>query len=157
SFVRFEPYLLPKRSLTNGSAERVDTRVLQAIYAFSPASFPAFAGQQVDVFIETPLCEVHSRSDRATIAAASAKSAAVAEPGATTASAEQTTQMPLRAKAESVPASPNNAAAEPVVTNPNAPRPVPAQAQPETPSAARVVAIATPRVVKGPAAASARE
>lgn len=54
SFVRFEPYVLPKRSLSGDTAERVDTRVLQAIYAFAPADFPAFVGQQVDVFIEAP-------------------------------------------------------------------------------------------------------
>jgi hypothetical protein len=51
TFVRFEPYVLPKRSLTGDTAERVDTRVLQAIYAFAPSDFPAFVGQQVDVFI----------------------------------------------------------------------------------------------------------
>jgi multidrug resistance efflux pump len=54
SFVRFEPYVLPKRSLTGDTAERVDTRVLQAIYAFPPNDFPAFVGQQVDVFINAP-------------------------------------------------------------------------------------------------------
>ncbi len=54
SFVRFEPYVLPKRSLSGASAERVDTRVLQAIYAFAPADFPAFVGQQVDVFLAAP-------------------------------------------------------------------------------------------------------
>ena len=54
SFVRFEPYVLPKRSLTGDTAERVDTRVLQAIYAFAPTDFPAFVGQQVDVFIKAP-------------------------------------------------------------------------------------------------------
>jgi hypothetical protein len=52
SFVRFEPYIVPKRSLTNDAAERVDTRVLQVIYAFDPAAFPAFVGQQVDIFIK---------------------------------------------------------------------------------------------------------
>src|SRR5262249_52001808 len=52
SFVRFEPYVLPKRSLTGDTTERVDTRVLQAIYAFRPNNFPAFVGQQVDVFIK---------------------------------------------------------------------------------------------------------
>ena len=35
-------------------AERVDTRVLQVIYAFDPATFPVYVGQQVDVFIATP-------------------------------------------------------------------------------------------------------
>jgi HlyD family secretion protein len=53
SFVRFEPYVLPKHSLTGDNTERVDTRVLQAIYAFHPNDFPAFVGQQVDVFIKT--------------------------------------------------------------------------------------------------------
>ena len=51
TFVRFEPYVLPKRSLTGDTTERVDTRVLQAIYKFLPSAFPAFVGQQVDVFI----------------------------------------------------------------------------------------------------------
>jgi len=64
SFVRFEPYVVPKRSLTDDTAERVDTRVLQAIYAYPPAAFPAFVGQLVDVFIETaeshPGCEPSS-------------------------------------------------------------------------------------------------
>jgi HlyD family secretion protein len=50
-FVRFEPDLVPKRSLTGSRAERVDTRVLQVIYQFDPAAFPARVGQQVDVFI----------------------------------------------------------------------------------------------------------
>jgi len=54
SFVRFEPYVLAKRSLTGDTSERVDTRVLQAIYAFAPGDFPAFAGQQVDVFLKAP-------------------------------------------------------------------------------------------------------
>lgn len=51
-FVRTEPYVIPKKSLTGGTAERVDTRVLQAIYAVVDPGFPAFVGQQVDVFIE---------------------------------------------------------------------------------------------------------
>jgi multidrug resistance efflux pump len=55
SFVRFEPYVLAKRSLTGDTSERVDTRVLQAIYAFAPEDFPAFVGQQVDVFIRAPI------------------------------------------------------------------------------------------------------
>lgn len=54
AFVRVEPYVLPKKSLTGNTTERVDTRVLQAIYSFSPKDFPAFVGQQVDVFIEAP-------------------------------------------------------------------------------------------------------
>ena len=51
TFVGFEPYVLAKRSLTGDTTERVDTRVLQAIYEFAPSAFPAFVGQQVDVFI----------------------------------------------------------------------------------------------------------
>ena len=51
-FVRFEPYVLPKRSLTGDSQERVDTRVLQIIYAFEPGDLPVFVGQQVDVYID---------------------------------------------------------------------------------------------------------
>ena len=54
SFVRFEPYVLPKRSLTDDTTERVDTRVLEVIYAFNPSEFPVFVGQQVDVFIRAP-------------------------------------------------------------------------------------------------------
>lgn len=51
-FVRFEPLIIPKRSLTGESTERVDTRVLQAIYRFDPRDLPIFVGQQMDVFIE---------------------------------------------------------------------------------------------------------
>lgn len=51
TFVRIEPYVVPKRSLTGDNAERVDTRVLQIIYRFDRPSFPVYAGQQVDVFI----------------------------------------------------------------------------------------------------------
>lgn len=57
-FVRFEPLIVPKRSLTGDSTERVDTRVLQVIYRFTPKDMPWFVGQQVDVFIEAaPLPE----------------------------------------------------------------------------------------------------
>lgn len=54
SFVRFEPYVVPKKSLTGDSTERVDTRVLQVIYGFQRGSLPLFAGQQMDVFIDAP-------------------------------------------------------------------------------------------------------
>jgi HlyD family secretion protein len=53
-FVRFEPYVTPKRSLTGASTERVDTRVLQVIYRFHPDQLPIHVGQQMDVFIEAP-------------------------------------------------------------------------------------------------------
>jgi multidrug resistance efflux pump len=51
-FVRIEPYVIPKRSLTGLSTERVDTRVLQVIYSMRADALNAFPGQQVDVFIE---------------------------------------------------------------------------------------------------------
>ena len=52
TFVRIEPYVVPKKSLTGENIERVDTRVLQIIYRFDRPPFPVYAGQQVDVFIE---------------------------------------------------------------------------------------------------------
>jgi HlyD family secretion protein len=52
TFVRFEPYVIPKRSLTGESFERVDTRVLQAIYSFQRGDLPIYVGQLVDVFID---------------------------------------------------------------------------------------------------------
>lgn len=55
-FVRVEPYVIPKVSLTGASTERVDTRVLQVIYSLSrPENPPLYVGQQVDVFIEAPV------------------------------------------------------------------------------------------------------
>ena len=51
-FVRIEPYIIPKRSLTGESSERVDTRVLQVIFRFEQPSMPVYAGQQMDVFLE---------------------------------------------------------------------------------------------------------
>jgi RND family efflux transporter MFP subunit len=55
TFVRFEPFVVPKRSLTGESFERVDTRVLQAIYSFERGSLPVYVGQLVDVYIESKL------------------------------------------------------------------------------------------------------
>jgi RND family efflux transporter MFP subunit len=54
TFVRFEPYVVPKKSLTGDSAERVDTRVLQVIFSFKRGDLPIFVGQQMDVFVDTP-------------------------------------------------------------------------------------------------------
>lgn len=51
-FVRIEPYILPKKSLSGESTERVDTRVLQVIFRFKNPDFPVYVGQQMDVFIE---------------------------------------------------------------------------------------------------------
>ena len=53
TFVRIEPYILPKRSLTGESSERVDTRVLQIIYRFDrPEGASVYVGQQMDVFLD---------------------------------------------------------------------------------------------------------
>jgi multidrug efflux pump subunit AcrA (membrane-fusion protein) len=51
-FLRFEPYVIPKVSLTGESTERVDTRVLQVVYSFDRGELPIFVGQQMDIFIE---------------------------------------------------------------------------------------------------------
>ena len=51
-FVRIEPYILPKRSLTGESSERVDTRVLQIIFRFEKPNVPVYVGQQMDVFLD---------------------------------------------------------------------------------------------------------
>jgi HlyD family secretion protein len=56
TFVRIEPFVIPKRSLTGSTSERVDTRVLQVIYAVqkqSAAGSKLYVGQQVDVFIDS--------------------------------------------------------------------------------------------------------
>lgn len=54
-FIRVEPYVIPKVSLTGSTTERVDTRVLQVIYSLvRPPDLPLYVGQQVDVFIEAP-------------------------------------------------------------------------------------------------------
>jgi multidrug resistance efflux pump len=51
-FVRIEPYVIPKKSLTGDNTERVDTRVLQVLYSL-PDDRPAavYVGQQMDVFL----------------------------------------------------------------------------------------------------------
>ncbi len=49
-----EPFVVPKKSLTGDSSERVDTRVLQALYRFNRDHLPIYVGQQMDVFIEAP-------------------------------------------------------------------------------------------------------
>ena len=57
-FVRFEPYVVPKTSLTGDTTERVDTRVLQAIYRVVDVKAPIYVGQQMDVYIATPVVGV---------------------------------------------------------------------------------------------------
>ena len=51
-FERIEPYVVPKRSLTGDSTERVDTRVLQVLYSFERDKMPVHVGEQVDVFFD---------------------------------------------------------------------------------------------------------
>lgn len=61
AFVRFEPFVIPKKSLTGDSTERVDTRVLQVIYRVENEALPLFVGQQMDVFIAAPVRTVATR------------------------------------------------------------------------------------------------
>ncbi len=51
-YVRIEPYVIPKKSLTGDNSERVDTRALQVLYAL-PDHSPAkvYVGQQMEVFL----------------------------------------------------------------------------------------------------------
>lgn len=51
TLVRIEPEVVEKRALSGGS-ERVDTRVVEAIYSFDPVAAPAYLGQRMDVFVE---------------------------------------------------------------------------------------------------------
>jgi RND family efflux transporter MFP subunit len=53
TFVRIEPYIIPKKSLTGAGSERVDTRVLPVIFSFANhEELKTYVGQQVDIFIE---------------------------------------------------------------------------------------------------------
>lgn len=63
-FVRFEPYIVPKRSLTGDSTERVDTRVLQVLYRFADNNPSVYVGQQMDVFIEARGVESAGMADK---------------------------------------------------------------------------------------------
>lgn len=51
TFVRVDPFVIPKKSLTGSNTERVDTRVLQVIYAIDTKGQPLYVGQQMDVFL----------------------------------------------------------------------------------------------------------
>lgn len=55
SFVRVEPQIVPKRSLTNNASERVDVRVMQIIYAVPLEETGLRVGQQVDAFVDAVL------------------------------------------------------------------------------------------------------
>ncbi len=52
-FVRIEPFIVPKKSLTGAPTERVDTRVLQVIFKFTnSAEQHVYVGQQLDLYLE---------------------------------------------------------------------------------------------------------
>ncbi|MBM3822653.1 MAG: biotin/lipoyl-binding protein [Verrucomicrobia bacterium] len=65
AFIRFEPLVVPKRSLTGSSSERVDTRVLQVIYRVDAPTSSLIVGQQMDVFIEADPIPGSANSSRA--------------------------------------------------------------------------------------------
>lgn len=62
TLVRIEPQVVEKRALSGGS-ERVDTRVVEAIYAFDPGSTPAYLGQRMDVFVEATTSRTQRPAD----------------------------------------------------------------------------------------------
>jgi multidrug efflux pump subunit AcrA (membrane-fusion protein) len=70
SFVRAEPLVVPKRALSGLTTERVDTRVMQLIYAIVEDGLAILPGQQVDVLIETdegaPQAAANARSSERT-------------------------------------------------------------------------------------------
>jgi multidrug resistance efflux pump len=52
-FVYVEPYVIPKQSLTGSNSERVDTRVLQVVYALpNERAIDVYVGQQMDVYLK---------------------------------------------------------------------------------------------------------
>ncbi len=57
AFVRAEPQVVPKRSLTNSAQERVDVRVLQVIYRLPETDGLFRVGQQIDAFIPARVSE----------------------------------------------------------------------------------------------------
>jgi HlyD family secretion protein len=51
-FVRVEPRVVPKTSITGSTTERVDTRVLFVVYRVVGSPERVYAGQKLDVFIK---------------------------------------------------------------------------------------------------------
>ncbi|MFC4291560.1 efflux RND transporter periplasmic adaptor subunit [Sphingorhabdus arenilitoris] len=68
TFVRAEPLVTPKRSLTNSASERVDVRVLQLIYQL-PIDSGFFVGQQVDAFVRAKKDTAKTQPKKQTAAA----------------------------------------------------------------------------------------
>jgi multidrug efflux pump subunit AcrA (membrane-fusion protein) len=52
AFEYVEAYVVPKRSLTGDSTERVDTRVMQVVYSFKRGMLPVYPGQLMDVYVD---------------------------------------------------------------------------------------------------------
>lgn len=50
-YIRTEPLVVPKTSLTNAATELVDVRVLELLYALPAEGHSMFVGQQVDAFV----------------------------------------------------------------------------------------------------------
>jgi multidrug resistance efflux pump len=59
-----EPYMIPKQSLTGANSDRVDTRVLQVVYAL-PDERPVdvYVGQQMDVFMKASTSRIANELD----------------------------------------------------------------------------------------------
>ena len=54
-FVRIEPYIVPKTTITGAASEKIDTRVLELLYSFDNSEYKILVGQQMDVYINTNL------------------------------------------------------------------------------------------------------
>jgi len=52
TYIRLEPYLIPKQALTGENTERVDTRVLQLIYEMDQKDLPIYPGMLMDAYLE---------------------------------------------------------------------------------------------------------
>lgn len=51
-FLRIEPYMVSKSTLTGDTREKTDTRVLQVLYTFDRKSLPLYVGQVLDIYLE---------------------------------------------------------------------------------------------------------
>ncbi len=63
NYVKVEPFVIPKKSLTGDNSERVDTRVLQVIYALTEMPTKVYVGQQMDVFIKAHVPDLDLNSN----------------------------------------------------------------------------------------------
>ncbi|MFO0961711.1 MAG: biotin/lipoyl-binding protein [Phycisphaerales bacterium] len=93
-FVRRVPLVQPKRTLTGENAERIDTRVLQLIYAFDDPTVPVSPGQLLDVYIER---ENAGADAKGAAAATTTPAPAPATPAAATTPAPATPAVPAPA------------------------------------------------------------